>query len=108
MLTFVPPSTTTVAARPRDVVFVLDCSGSMQGWKMVAARRAVARMIDSLTSRDRFQVIAFDNAVERVPGVQLAEAHDRTRFAAVEALAKIDARGGTELAEPLQLAVSML
>ena len=108
MLTFVPPSTTAVAARPRDVVFVLDRSGSMQGWKMVAARRAVARMIDSLTSRDRVHVIAFDNATERAPAVQLADATDRTRFAAVEWLAKIDARGGTELAEPLALAVQML
>ena len=34
--------------RPRDVVFVLDRSGSMEGWKMVAARRALARMVDTL------------------------------------------------------------
>jgi len=34
----------------------LDRSGSMQGWQMVAARRAVARMIDSLNSNDRFAI----------------------------------------------------
>ena len=33
---------------------------------MVAARRAVARMVDSLTPRDRFLVLAFDNLVEEV------------------------------------------
>ena len=36
----------------------------MQGWKIVAARRALARMIDTLTDADRFCVLAFDNAVE--------------------------------------------
>jgi len=104
MLTFVPPTTTAVAAKPRDVVFLLDRSGSMEGWKMVAARRALARMIDTLTSRDRFSVIAFDDRIENIPG-SLAPASDRTRFRAVEQIAKIDARGGTELAEPLELAM---
>jgi Ca-activated chloride channel family protein len=108
MLTFVPPSTTSMAQKPRDVVFVLDRSGSMEGWKMVAARRACARMIDTLTSRDRFSVIAFDDRIEGIPGAALADATDRTRFRAVEAIAKIDARGGTELAQPLALATSLL
>ena len=108
LLTFVPPSSASLSAKPRDVVFVIDRSGSMGGWKMVAARRAVARMIDTLTSRDRFQVLAFDNAVEAFPGAALATASDRLRFHAVETLAKVDARGGTELAEPLHRAVSLL
>jgi Ca-activated chloride channel family protein len=108
MMTFVPPSTTTMAAKPRDVVFVLDRSGSMEGWKMVAARRACARMIDSLTSRDRFCVLAFDDHVEQVPAYGLHQATDRARFRAVEAIAKIDSRGGTELAQPLALATTML
>jgi Ca-activated chloride channel family protein len=105
MLTMVPPSTQTVAAKPRDVVFVVDRSGSMQGWKMVAARRAVGRMIDTLTSRDTFGVIAFDDRIEHIPAPGLLPATDRTRFRAVEALAKVDARGGTEMAVPLRDAV---
>ena len=108
MLTFVPPSTTSLAQKPRDVVFVLDRSGSMEGWKMVAARRACARMIDTLTSRDRFAVIAFDDYIESIPGAGLSDATDRTRFRAVEAIAKVDARGGTELAQPLAQAASLL
>jgi Ca-activated chloride channel homolog len=107
-LTIVPPSTTAVAARPRDVVFVIDRSGSMGGWKMVAARRAAARMIDTLTSRDRFCAIAFDDAVELLPAHGLNDATDRNRFRAVEALAKVEARGGTEIAHPLQMALNFL
>ncbi|HEV7558497.1 MAG TPA: VWA domain-containing protein, partial [Kofleriaceae bacterium] len=108
MLTLMPPNTQAVSAKPRDVIFVLDRSGSMGGWKMVAARRACARMIDTLTASDRFRVIAFDNVVECLPDAVLVPGTDRNRFRAVEALAKIDARGGTELASPLRGAVSSL
>jgi Ca-activated chloride channel family protein len=108
LLTLVPPSTRAVAARPRDVVFVIDRSGSMGGWKMVAARRAAARMIDTLTSRDRFCAIAFDDQVELLPEPHLVDATDRNRYRAVEALAKVESRGGTELADPLLRAATML
>ncbi len=98
------------ADRPRDVVFVLDRSGSMGGWKMVAARRAVARMVDTLGARDRFCVMAFDNAIEQPPalGTGLVDATDRHRFRAVEFLAGVEARGGTELRQPLVRAVELL
>ena len=107
-LTLVPPSTSTVAAKPRDVVFVIDRSGSMGGWKMVAARRAASRMIDTLTSRDRFCAIAFDDRMDFLPAQGLVDATDRNRYRAVEALAKVDARGGTEMADPLRFAAALL
>ncbi len=108
MLTLVPPSSLAMSQKPRDVVFVIDRSGSMQGWKMTAARRATARMIDTLTSRDRFMVVAFDNTYDTLPEPNMTHATDRMRFKAVEQLAQIDARGGTEMYEPLNLAASTL
>ncbi len=110
-LTVVPPNSGgDSAGKPRDVVFVLDRSGSMEGWKIVAARRAVARMIDTLNEGDRFCVLAFDSQVETPQGLTdgLSAATDRNRFRAVEYLATMSARGGTEMAEPLDRAVKLL
>src|SRR5204862_2419909 len=83
---------------------------SMSGWKMVTARRALGRLIDTLTPQDRFTIYAFDGAVEEPPQANggLIEATDRQRFRAIEFLAKVDARGGTELAQPLGQAVKQL
>src|SRR5580700_7155121 len=108
-LTLVPPDGEG-KPRPRDVVLVLDRSGSMHGWKIVAARRAAARIVDTLTGNDRFAVLCFDNTVERPPDLPdgLAASTDRNRFRAVEWLARTDARGGTEMLAPLEQAVGML
>jgi Ca-activated chloride channel family protein len=108
-LTVLPPADSG-PARGRDVVLLLDRSGSMGGWKMVAARRAAARIIDTLTTVDRFAVLTFDHAVERPSDLPagLVEATDRHRFRAIEHLARADARGGTELLAPLQEGLRVL
>jgi Ca-activated chloride channel family protein len=104
------PPDLAVTPPPRDVVLLLDRSGSMAGWKIVAARRAAARIVDTLTDRDRFAVLAFDSVVETPGGgpASLWPATDRHRFRAVEFLAGVQARGGTELAEPLGMALALL
>src|SRR5262249_30089601 len=72
--------------------------------------RAAARIVDTLTTADRFAVFCFDNVVERPPGLPdgLAEATDRNRFSAVEFLSRTVARGGTEMLDPLDRAVRLL
>ncbi len=109
-LTVIPPSLEKAGVRPRDVVLLLDRSGSMEGWKMIAARRAAARIIDSLTPHDRFGVILFDDRLEEpAPSAgKLVEATDRARFKAVEFMARVEARGGTEISPALTRSLEYL
>ncbi len=83
---------------PKDVIFVLDTSGSMQGKKLSQAKEALRYVLDNLNDFDRFNVIAFNTAVTRyadglVPAAQRGEAR---RF--VDGLV---ASGGTNISQAL-------
>lgn len=110
-LTLVPPVESGHRQKPRDLVFLLDRSGSMAGWKMVAARRALAHMIDTLTEADRFNVFAFDDEVQLPTGftqTSLQPATHANRFRCTEWLRGVSDGGGTELYQPLDAAVNLL
>jgi Ca-activated chloride channel family protein len=110
LLTVVPPAEARDALPPRDIAFVLDRSGSMAGWKIAAARRAMASMVETLRDTDRFCVLAFDDVIESPPdlGDGLVPATSHNRSVAGEFLVGIEARGGTEMAGPLREAVNAL
>jgi Ca-activated chloride channel homolog len=109
-LTLMPPKFEERSAMPRDVVIVLDRSGSMAGWKMVAARRAVGRMIDTLLDHDLFTVLAFDENIEYPAHAdkRFVSADDKNRWRALEWLGKVEARGGTEIGPAVVEAVQLL
>ena len=50
---------------PRDMVFVLDTSGSMQGAKMEQARKAMKYCVNQLGANDRFALINFATTVNK-------------------------------------------
>jgi Ca-activated chloride channel family protein len=61
----VPPDPASAAADepapPREVIFVLDVSGSMGGQSIRQAKAALALAIDRLGGRDRFNLVAFNH-----------------------------------------------
>ena len=80
----------------RDLVIVLDRSGSMDGWPMIAARQAATRIIDCLSSDDRFGIVAYDDVCETLSVEdELVPADDYHKMKALEYLKKVEARGGT-------------
>ncbi len=84
----------------RDVVFLIDISGSMEGRKIAAARLAVRGALRGLSATDRFRILAFDDRVEAMSADFLSL--DDASLAQADAwVARLQARGGTELAPAL-------
>src|SRR5262249_5358277 len=50
---------------PRDMVFVLDTSGSMRGKRMTQARNALKYCLNNLGEKDRFNIINFATTVNK-------------------------------------------
>jgi Ca-activated chloride channel family protein len=59
------PGQVTERTLRRDVVGVLDISGSMSGEKMDQAKTALVQLVGTLRAGDRFRLIAFSSAVRR-------------------------------------------
>src|SRR5499427_5911161 len=62
----------------KDVVFVLDTSGSMSGEKITGAKAALRFGVESLDDRDRFNIISFSGE-EHLMKAALAEATKEAR-----------------------------
>lgn len=81
---------------PRDVVFVVDISGSMAGSKIVAARRALTAALHGLIAGDRFHLVAFDDRLELYAPDFVA--YDAASLARADRwIAALQPRGGTEM-----------
>jgi Ca-activated chloride channel family protein len=85
----------------KDVVFVLDVSGSMEEeGKMEKARRALLHGVRGLRPGDRFNVIAFSGETRLMEeGLIAADAAGRRR--GVEFVEGLRARGGTNINDAL-------
>ncbi|MCB1684736.1 MAG: VWA domain-containing protein, partial [Pseudomonadales bacterium] len=60
-----PESVDDSAAIPREMVFLLDCSGSMSGAPMAASKRFITAALGALRPTDSFRIIRFsDSATE--------------------------------------------
>jgi Ca-activated chloride channel family protein len=95
------------ALQPKDVVFVIDTSGSMAGPKIEQARRALVFGVRTLQPQDRFSVVAFSTGVHAFRD-GLAAATPDVREAAVQWIEALQAGGGTNIEAALRHALSQL
>jgi Ca-activated chloride channel family protein len=91
-------------AAPREMVFVIDNSGSMGGESMAAAKQSLLHALGTLRTEDSFNVIRFDDTLTR-----LFE-HSTPATAEQVALARkftdgLEAAGGTEMLPALKAAL---
>jgi Ca-activated chloride channel homolog len=89
-----PPAPPSAAPRPPSTLeVVLDRSGSMAGGRLDGAKTALASLVDRLDPTDNFGLVAFDDRVETV----VAAGPLTDKAAAKAAIARVDARGTTDL-----------
>ena len=89
---------------PKDVVFVLDTSGSMAGDKIEQAKKALAFCVNNLNDGDRFEIIRFSTDVDPLFS-KLATADESNRKLALKFINRLKATGGTAIAEALKIAL---
>ena len=87
----------------REVIFIIDTSGSMFGPSIEQARAALQLGVDRLTTSDRFNVIRFSNDASSLFGAPQA-VNDTSRVLASRFIASLQASGGTEMKSALELA----
>ncbi len=104
LVMLVPPHADTVVTRPREIILVIDTSGSMAGDPIRQARSALARAIGRLGPQDRFNVIEF-NSETRALFRGVVPADDRHRRAAADYVRSLEADGGTVMAPAIELAL---
>ena len=91
----------------RDIVFVVDVSGSMGGEPLEQTKVALAYIIDALHGDDRFDVLTFSDDSETVFG-RLVPAAAGYKRQALSKVAALETRGGTNIKGALAHAVDAL
>lgn len=90
----------------KNVILVMDKSGSMKGEKIDQARKAADYVVGKLKGRDRFTLINYDSVVENFRS-ELASADKETRTDAREYIDSMLAGGSTNIDEALKQALAM-
>ncbi len=93
-------------AIPKDVVVVLDHSGSMSGEKIDQAKEALAFIVKNLNARDRFSVVAYNDAVEPFFD-RLVKASNGNVASALDQIDRLEPSGGTNIRDALCTALKM-
>ena len=101
-----PSRTESSRPIPRDLVFVLDTSGSMKNGKLTQAKDALKYCIDNLSGDDRFAVMEFATTVTKFKP-ELLDANDDNRRLASKWIDRLDAAGGTAIQQALLEAVKL-
>jgi Ca-activated chloride channel family protein len=104
MMMIQPPSSLgTAQIQPKDVVVVLDQSGSMEGEKWAQAQAAAVYVLENLNEGDRFNVVPFSTSVSIYANEMqpLSQAADAVRW-----VRSLFPGGGTNIHDALKQALS--
>ncbi len=99
-----PRRVTPAAVVPRELIFVLDTSGSMRGAPIEAAKSVMSRSIDAMRANDTFNLITFAGTTS-ILWDKPRPSTPENRKAAQDFLASLKGRGGTEMMKAIETAL---
>ncbi len=91
------------SSRPRELIFIIDSSGSMSGSSMNQAKDALFEAISRLKPSDRFNVIDFDSDFNPLFDSAMPAIQSNISFAN-NFIRSLNADGGTEMLDPITYA----
>jgi Ca-activated chloride channel family protein len=100
MMLLAPGAASDAAAVRRDVVAVIDVSGSMSGEKIEQAKNALIQLLGSMREGDRFRLVAFSGGVRRYAQGWTSATADGRRDATTW-IRSLQSEGGTNIAGAL-------
>ncbi len=106
LLMLAPPLAEALAPQPREVVFVIDTSGSMNGTSMKQAKAALKLGLGFLGPDDRFNLIRFASDSERL-FAESEPVYPAFLQEAEEFIDDLSADGGTVMAPALGMAMNL-
>ena len=106
LLMLMPPAAENADEQslPRELVFILDVSGSMHGSSIAQAKAALAAALQRLRPGDRFNLIHFNNSYGMLYSTAQAATPDRIQQA-LGYLSALKAEGGTRMLPALRAAL---
>jgi len=104
LLLLPPKGIEHVERSPMELIFVLDCSGSMRGRPMEQAKRAAERGLRSLQLGDTFQIIRFSNRASKLGAAPLPATKENVERG-LAYLAGLSGGGGTMMIEGIKAAL---
>lgn len=84
----------------KDIIFIVDTSGSMSGEKITKARAALKFGVESLSPHDRFNIISFSGE-EHLMKATLIEAGAAGKETGLKFIENLRAEGGTNINDAL-------
>ena len=107
LVMLVPPDdqNAPVIVMPRELIFVIDTSGSMHGTSIEQARKALLLALDGLRPSDKFNVIQFNSVTHALFANSVDASHVRIQDAK-RYVRMLQANGGTEMRPALVRAIA--
>lgn len=94
------------SAMSKEIIFVLDKSGSMEGDKIEQVKEVFGNIIEDLPPGDYFNIIFFDSTAQSYSGT-LMEANSEEKAGALDFVNNLDANGSMNINEALLTALGM-